>query len=126
MHSRGFPNCFIFSNIQSGFSVNFPHMLDEQSRHLAYILGHAQENDIKVIEASQDAEDAWVQTVLDAAINRMDFLESCTPGYYNNEGKPAERSGQNGFYGGGSIAFIKLITDWRDAGDLAGLELTSR
>ena len=48
------------------------------------------ENDIKVIEASQEAEDAWVQTILDCAqINRMDFLESCTPGYYNNEGKPA-------------------------------------
>ena len=88
MHVRGFPNLFIFSIVQSGFSVNFPHMLDEQARHLAYILDHAQENDIKVIEASQEAEDAWVQAMLDAAINRLDFLESCTPGYYNNEGHP--------------------------------------
>src|SRR5437868_2660746 len=24
MFSRGFPNCFIISNVQSGFSVNFP------------------------------------------------------------------------------------------------------
>ena len=31
MHVRGFPNLFIFSIVQSGFSVNFPHMLDEQS-----------------------------------------------------------------------------------------------
>ena len=38
MHVRGFPNLFIFSIVQSGFSVNFPHMLDEQARHLAYIL----------------------------------------------------------------------------------------
>ena len=28
LHSRGFPNCFIFSLTQSGFTVNFPHMLD--------------------------------------------------------------------------------------------------
>jgi cyclohexanone monooxygenase len=54
----------------------------------------------------------------------LDFLEQCTPGYYNNEGKPGERSGQNGFYGGGSEAFFKLLRDWRAEGSLAGLELT--
>ena len=37
-YSRGFPNCFIVSLVQSGFSVNFPHMLDEQAKHLAYVL----------------------------------------------------------------------------------------
>ena len=41
MHTSGFPNCFIFSNTQSGFTVNFPHMLNEQSKHLAYILSEA-------------------------------------------------------------------------------------
>ena len=30
------------------------------------------------------------------------FLGDCTPGYYNNEGKPGERSGQNTSYGKGS------------------------
>ena len=125
MHSHGFPNCFIFSNTQSGFSVNFPHMLDEQSKHLAYILSYALENDVRVVEASLEAEDAWVETIIELAQNNLSFLESCTPGYYNNEGKPAERSGQNGFYGGGSIAFIKLLEAWRAADTLEGLELTS-
>jgi cyclohexanone monooxygenase len=124
MHSRGFPNCFIFSNIQSGFSVNFPHMLDEQSKHVAYILRHAFENDTRVIETSQEAETEWVRTIVELAQNNLAFLESCTPGYYNNEGKPAERSGQNGVYGGGSIAFIKLWEAWRADGNLAGLELS--
>jgi cyclohexanone monooxygenase len=54
------------------------------------------------------------------------FLESCTPGYYNNEGRPGDRSVKNGFYGAGSIAFIKVLEDWRVAGDLSGLEMTSR
>jgi cyclohexanone monooxygenase len=123
MHVRDFPNVFLFTNVQSGFSVNFPHMLDEQAKHAAYLVEHALTNSIEVVETSQEAEDEWVETIVKLAQNNLGFLESCTPGYYNNEGKPAERSGQNGFYGGGSIAFIKLITDWREAGDLAGLEL---
>ena len=125
MHSHGFPNCFIFSNTQSGFSVNFPHMLDEQSKHLAYILAYAFEHDVRTVEASATAEDEWVRTIVELAQNNLGFLESCTPGYYNNEGKPAERSGQNGFYGGGSIAFIKLLEQWRADGQLEGLELTT-
>jgi cyclohexanone monooxygenase len=52
------------------------------------------------------------------------FLESCTPGYYNNEGKPSERSVKNGSYGAGSIAFIRVLEDWRAEGSLAGLELS--
>jgi cyclohexanone monooxygenase len=125
MHTRGFPNCFIFSNIQSGFTVNFPHMLDVQARHLAHILQYAFEHDVKVIETSQEAEEQWVETILSLAMNNQKFLESCTPGYYNNEGKPGERSLRNGFYGGGSIAFTKLLDDWRARGDFAGLELTT-
>ena len=66
-----------------------------------------------------------MQTIIDLAQINLQFLESCTPGYYNNEGKPAERSVQNGFYGGGSIAFFKLLEDWRAEGSLPGLELSS-
>ena len=123
MHSRGFPNCFIFSNTQSGFTVNFPHMIDEQSKHLAYIVTHALDNDITVIEANADAEDAWVQTIIDLSQNNQQFLEACTPGYYNNEGKPGDRSTRNASYGGGAIAFIKVLEAWRAEGNLAGLEL---
>ncbi len=122
-YSRGFPNCFIVSIVQSGFSVNFPHMLDEQAKHLAYLLRHATDHGLTRIETSREAEDAWVQTIVDLSQMSATFLESCTPGYYNNEGKPAERSVRNGFYGGGSPAFIKLLEEWRARGDLAGLEL---
>ncbi len=125
MHSRGFPNCFIFSNIQSGFTVNFPHMLDEQSRHLAYILGHAFEHGIERIEAGEEAENEWVETIVRLAVNSQKFLEACTPGYYNNEGKPGDRSARNGSYGTGSVAFIKVLEDWRADGTLTGLELTT-
>ena len=32
---NGFPNCFILSIAQSGFTVNFPYLLDVQARHIA-------------------------------------------------------------------------------------------
>ena len=123
MHSRDFPNNFIFAIAQSGFTVSYPHMLNEQSKHAAYIIAECQKRGIKVVEASEQAEADWVQTVIDSAISRQEFAEECTPGYYNNEGKPSALAAQNGAYGRGPIAFIKLIEQWRAEGAMQGLEL---
>ena len=122
-HSRGFPNCFIVSNSQSGFTANFPHMLNEQSKHIAYIVKTCGERQVRTIEAAQDAENDWVQTVESLAILRQKFFEECTPGYYNNEGKLSPRAARNGPYGAGPIAFVKILEDWRADGGLKGLEL---
>ena len=55
---------------------------------------------------------------------RQKFLEECTPGYYNNEGKPAERGrAQRQLRRRARSAFIKVLEDWRAAGRLEGLEL---
>ena len=126
MHVHGFPNCFIMGNQQAGFTVNYPHMLNEQGRHIAYVVGQAIERGLRTIEVSAEAEADWVETIIRLARFGRQFLEDCTPGYYNNEGKPAERSGQNGFYGGGSVAFFQLLKDWRDEGGLRGLESGAR
>ena len=73
-------------------------------------------------EAAQDAEDAWVKTIIDSALQRAKFAEECTPGYYNNEGQPSALAARNGSYGKGPIAFVKLLEGWRAAGVLEGLE----
>jgi len=122
MHSHGFPNCFIMGPQQSGFTVNFPHMLDEQARHIAYIVKRAFDDGIEAFEVSDEAEQAWVDEVLGAARFGREFLESCTPGYYNNEGMVSELAVQNGFYGGGSIAFFNILDAWRNEGSMRGLE----
>ena len=123
MHARGFPNCFIMSNSQSGFTANYPHMLNEQSKHLAYIVAECAGRQARTVEATQEAEDAWVQTIIASAILRQRFQEECTPGYYNNEGKPSALAARNGPYGAGPIAFVKLLEAWRAKGDLEGLEV---
>jgi cyclohexanone monooxygenase len=123
--SRGFPNCFIISTAQSGFSVNFPHMLNEQSIHVAHIVKHMSDNAITRMEASEAAENDWVDLIKANSTMNLKFLEACTPGYYNNEGRPAERAAQNGSYGKGPVAFARLLEGWRDAGAFAGLEFDS-
>ncbi|HWD67086.1 MAG TPA: NAD(P)/FAD-dependent oxidoreductase [Caulobacteraceae bacterium] len=123
-HARGFPNCFIVTQTQSGFSVNFPHMLNEQSKHLAYIVSHCLETQVRAIEVSEEAEQAWVDTIKQLAMMREKFQAECTPGYYNNEGQPNARAVQNGFYGAGPIRFVEVLEAWRAAGGLEGLEMT--
>ena len=123
MHVNGFPNAFIIGNTQSGFTANFPHMIDEQSRHLAYILKEAGQRQATVIEAEPEAEAEWVQAILNTAIMRQKFFEECTPGYYNNEGQPSPAAVRNGSYGGGPIAFVKILEAWRAEGGLKGLDL---
>jgi cyclohexanone monooxygenase len=123
MHTRGFPNCFIMGTQQSAFTVNYPHALDEQGKHIAYILRHAMDNGVRTLEASEEAEQAWVDTIISLARMGQRFLEECTPGYYNNEGKLSDLAAQNGFFGGGSIEFFRLLKEWRDKGTLPGLEV---
>ena len=123
MHSRGFPNCFIMGPQQAGFTVNYPHMLNEQSKHLAYIVRQAIDRGVRSVEVSEAAEQEWIDTVIRLARFSRQFLEDCTPGYYNNEGKPGALNGQNGFYGGGSVEFFRILDAWRAEGELRGLEL---
>jgi cyclohexanone monooxygenase len=123
--SRGFPNCFIVSNVQSGFSANFPHMINEQAKHIAYIVRNAGERQARVVEPAQEAEEAWVDTIVKLSVMRENFLKECTPGYYNNEGKVEVMNKRNTSYGAGPVAFAKVLENWRADGDLKGLELKS-
>jgi cyclohexanone monooxygenase len=123
MHVHGFPNCFLMSNAQAGFTASFPHMLNEQARHLAYVIRKAVGAGATQVEVTAEAEQAWIDQCIQKARQAGDFFENCTPGYYNNEGKPGERSAQDGFYGGGSPEFIRILEAWRAEERLAGLVL---
>ena len=123
MHVHGFPNCFILSNSQAGFTVSYPHLLDEQAKHIAYIVNAASDKNCVEVEVTQESEASWIQQCIDKARDAGDFLENCTPGYYNNEGRSGNRNAQDGFYGGGSIEFFHILQQWRDDGGLDGLRL---
>ena len=97
--TSGFPNLFIISNSQAGFTTNFPHAMDETSQHIGYILNECRKDNLASIDVEKEAEDKWVEEIIVVSRFASDFQESCTPGYYNNEGKPNPKSVQNGPYG---------------------------
>ncbi len=121
--SRGFPNWFYIGIGQNGLSVNMTAMFDDQARHVAYIIKEAKARGAVTVEPTPEAEEAWVEVIRKVAILNRDFQNACTPGYYNNEG--GERSGGlNGqTYTPGINKFNALLADWREQGQLDGLEL---
>jgi len=123
LHIHGFPNCFMMSISQSGFTVNFPQMIDEQARHVAYVIERALSKGLHSVEATADAEAEWVQTVFDFGGRFAEFTADCTPGYYNNEGQPSDKGRQSGFYFGEPTEFGEILEAWRADGSMKGLEV---
>ena len=121
--SVGFPNCFHMGITQNALTANFPHMLEEQSRHIAELIQHAKSQEARCIEPTPEAEAEWVATIKEKAMNNREFLEACTPGYYNNEGKPEKGFGLAGeLYGGGPVEFHEIIRKWRE--EMKGLRFS--
>ena len=121
--SRGFPNLFLVTTMQAGQSANFQHMLAEQAKHIGWTVGQALKRDVKAMEPTQAAEAEWIDVIVKLSKMRAPFLQECTPGYYNNEGRLTERTMKNGGYVKGPNAYIKVLEDWRDEGTFPGLEV---
>jgi cyclohexanone monooxygenase len=124
--SHGFPNQFHTGFIQGGVSANTTAMFEQQAKHIAYIISEALERKATTVEPSLEAQDSWVTTIRELAIDNSAFEVSCTPGYYNNEGGGGGegiRSFLGEPYSPGFYAFDDLLKEWRDKGDLDGLVL---
>ncbi|RFU26293.1 hypothetical protein B7463_g10054, partial [Scytalidium lignicola] len=126
LYTRNFPNHFIMSITQTAVAPNFFHMLNEQAKQIAYVVAEAVRRGANTVETSEEAEQKWVDTIIELGKLREDYLKECTPSYYNDEGKISVKTLKTGRYGLGSVAFIKLLEDWRKAGNLAGLELDGK
>ena len=126
MTSRGFPNQFFTGFIQGGVSANTTAMFEQQAKHIAYLISEAERRGATTVEPSQEGQDNWVSTIRELAIDNSAFEVSCTPGYYNNEGGGGGegiRSPLGEYYSPGFYEFDDLLKEWRERGDLDGLEL---
>jgi cation diffusion facilitator CzcD-associated flavoprotein CzcO len=122
LHIRGFPNCFMMSTAQSVFTANFPYMIDLQAKHIAYLVERALCDGIRELETSERAEAEWVGKVVEVGNRSTEFAETCTPGYYNNEGQSTARLRQGAFFMGRPTEFAELLAAWRAEGNMKGLE----
>jgi cation diffusion facilitator CzcD-associated flavoprotein CzcO len=111
----GFPNLFQLGPLQNASAVNYVHILDEQATHVAEIVAEARKRQARYVEPTAEAQDAWLAVIREKAADLHKFQAECTPGYYNNEGMPRERSES---YGDGPVAFHELLRRWRAAGGM--------
>ncbi len=123
--TRDFPNWFYIGVSQNAFSVNMTSMFDEQARHISYIVAETMRRNATTVETTEAAQDEWVSLIKGFRSGGIEFLQACTPGYYNNEGHPMSGNAFLGAYTPGVNKFHQLLDEWRAAGDLAGLELRS-
>jgi cation diffusion facilitator CzcD-associated flavoprotein CzcO len=123
LHVNGFPNFFIESIAQSGFTVNFPYLIDTQSRHVAWVIAWALRHGAAEVEATPEAEAAWIDAVLQRSSVIAGRRESCTPGYYNREGRADAKLNQDSFFFGSPTEYADILQAWRAAGTLDGLEV---
>ncbi|MBQ0852691.1 NAD(P)/FAD-dependent oxidoreductase [Streptomyces sp. BH-SS-21] len=114
-YSNGFPNLFQLGPLQNASAVNYVHILDEQATHVAEVIAEARERRARYVEPTVEAETAWVATIREKAADLYAFQAECTPGYYNNEGRPRQRSES---YGDGPVAFHELLRRWRADGGM--------
>lgn len=119
----GFPNLFVESIAQSGFTVNFPYLLDVQAGHVAWIIAWALGHDAVEVEATPAAQEAWVQAVVARSVGTAERARSCTPGYYNREGQADATTRQGSFFLGGPTEYADILRHWRAGGTLDGFTI---
>ncbi len=124
--TRGFPNWFYIGVSQNAFSVNMTSMFDQQARHIAYLIGETRRRGATIVEPSEAGEREWCELIQGLAPSGPGFLADCTPGYYNQEGAASEGNSFLGAYTPGLNAFSRLLEEWREDGELAGLDLNTR
>jgi cation diffusion facilitator CzcD-associated flavoprotein CzcO len=119
--THGFPNQFFTGYIQGGLNASTTEQFGRQGYHIAYIISEALKRGAKVVEPTQEAQDAYVAHFHEVEFDSSQFQRECTPSYFTNEGQVKAPWALFRSYGLGWDAFQKLLADWRDRGEMEGL-----
>jgi cation diffusion facilitator CzcD-associated flavoprotein CzcO len=124
IHVHGFPNLFFVSPTQGANLIsNVPHNLTEAGETIAAIVAQAESVQADEVEVTAEAEAAWVE-LLESGGRTFGGDPSCTPGYYNNEGRAISGAAKRNALGYplGPVAYFDYIDTWRSSGEFTGLE----
>ncbi|KAJ5895357.1 cyclohexanone monooxygenase [Penicillium taxi] len=124
IHVRHFPNLFYMGPVQAGASFNYTHTAYEAAAHIAALIRHCvdHEHDFQAIQPTQEAQEDWVQQNEAGSDERLRFAQSCTPGYFNGQGKPDRISARWSYYPKGIAAWVHAMQASREGGKLTGFE----
>jgi cation diffusion facilitator CzcD-associated flavoprotein CzcO len=124
IHVHGFPNLFVLGLAQGANLIsNVTHNLVEAATTVAAVVAHARDVGAVEVEVTADAEDAWVERIGTGGRGMLGSPD-CTPGYYNNEGRPMGRRELLNVAGdpAGPVGYFTFIDSWRRSGRFDGLE----
>jgi cation diffusion facilitator CzcD-associated flavoprotein CzcO len=120
-YTNGFPNMFFMGGTQKAITPNVPHGMRETADHVAWVISQVEAKGAGTIEADLDAEQKYDGMIREIMSQPIQFRTDCTPGWFNNEGKPYDPIVQFSIYPDNSENYFKMLREWRAAGDFAGM-----
>jgi cation diffusion facilitator CzcD-associated flavoprotein CzcO len=121
--THGFPNQFYIGYIQGGLNASVTEQFGQQGYHSAYVISEVLKRGAAVAEPSKQAQDEYVRRFEELEVDLSDFQGHCPPSYFNNEGEAKAKWALFRSWGLGWDAFQKMLQEWRDKGDLKGLDI---
>jgi len=95
-------------------------MLNGQAGHISHLVAQVKARECRSVEPTPAAQEDWVRLVTGRTM-MADYQSTCTPGYYNGEGKVEGNGFLESQYPAGAVAFYEMLKQWREKGDLEGL-----
>jgi len=128
MMTSGFPNMFLMPapGLQSVVTINYTHLAVEGAEHIAKTIAMLEQRGIRVADVLPEAEQKWTAEIESTYRDASGFMAACTPSRLNFEGDASRANPRTGTYGGGYgdfFAYQKLLREWRERGDFAGLRI---
>jgi cation diffusion facilitator CzcD-associated flavoprotein CzcO len=124
--SAEFPNMMMISLVQAGFGTNFLHFLQKSATHVAWLIDTCERMGIETIEATPEAEEAWLELLHEVASEIAGYSQSCTPGYYNGEQGEDPKKARNLVYTGSLLDYAGHLENWREAEGFPGARVVRR
>ena len=123
LHVPEFPNLFIIGPCQAGVTANWTHTVYVAGDHIAEVVATClREGAFQAIEPTEEAAEGWAKQIEEGSETRLQFAKTCPPGYFNREGKPEEIPARWGFYPKGVTAWANTMREWREEGNMKGME----
>lgn len=108
-----FPNLFFMGQTQGVGSFNFSEAAEIQAQYIADVVREAHERNADLVEPTVEGEENWLKLCEEKSPRNEEFWQACTPGYFNNEGKPNKgKDWLSQRFGGSLFEYCETVSRW--------------